>query len=114
MAGTGMAKSESDNLEAEKEFREEAEQRQEGRRIIERSVQQDLNQGMGTGTHSSAHSGVNWGPSYRMRPEIAQAPSEEQIRVRAYELYLQRSAEDGQDDLGDWLTAEEELTQGNR
>ena len=34
-------------------------------------------------------------------------PLEEQIRIRAYELYLDRGAEPN-DDLGDWLQAERE------
>jgi hypothetical protein len=34
----------------------------------------------------------------------------EQIEQRAYELYLQRGSEDG-DDLADWLAAEKELAE---
>jgi hypothetical protein len=34
----------------------------------------------------------------------------EQIEQRAYELYLERGGEDG-DDLADWLAAERELTE---
>jgi hypothetical protein len=34
-------------------------------------------------------------------------PTDEEIRARAYELYLQRSGEDG-DAAGDWLRAETE------
>ena len=37
-----------------------------------------------------------------------QHPTESEIAVRAYELYLERGAEDG-DALQDWLVAEEEL-----
>jgi hypothetical protein len=37
-------------------------------------------------------------------------PSDEQIRERAYELYLQRGAAPGQD-VEDWLAAEQELTE---
>jgi hypothetical protein len=37
-------------------------------------------------------------------PEI----SEESVRARAYEIYVQRGARDGHAD-GDWLTAEAEL-----
>jgi hypothetical protein len=33
----------------------------------------------------------------------------ERIRIRAYEVYLERGGEDGQD-LDDWLQAERELT----
>lgn len=41
-----------------------------------------------------------------------EAPSElqEQIRLRAYELYEQRGGEDGRE-LDDWLQAEAEVTQ---
>jgi hypothetical protein len=35
---------------------------------------------------------------------------QEQIRLRAYELYEQRGREDGRD-LADWLQAESEVTQ---
>jgi len=34
--------------------------------------------------------------------------SEDDVRLRAYELYLQRGASPG-DDVGDWLQAEREL-----
>jgi hypothetical protein len=113
MAGTGKAQSKSDTLEAEKEFREEMEQREEGRQTIERIEQQDLNQGMDTGTNSSIHRGVNWGASYRVTPEVAQAlPVKSRIEARAYELYLQRGGSDGQS-LADWLAAEKELKRGN-
>ena len=36
-------------------------------------------------------------------------PSEEQIRLRAYEIYLARGREDGRD-FEDWLEAERELS----
>jgi hypothetical protein len=36
-------------------------------------------------------------------------PSEEEISRRAYELYLQRSAEPGKD-VDDWMRAERELS----
>ena len=36
---------------------------------------------------------------------------EDEIRLRAYELYQQRGREDGHD-VEDWLRAEEEVTQG--
>jgi len=39
--------------------------------------------------------------------ETGNALLEEQIRMRAYELYLERGAEPN-DDLGDWLQAERE------
>ena len=37
-----------------------------------------------------------------------QTVSEDDVRLRAYELYLQRGADPG-DDVGDWLQAEREL-----
>jgi len=37
-----------------------------------------------------------------------QIPTREQIEQRAYELYLKRGGEDG-NDLADWLAAEKEL-----
>lgn len=36
-------------------------------------------------------------------------PTKEQIEVRAYEIYLQRGGQDGQD-LADWLAAQRELS----
>ena len=38
------------------------------------------------------------------------APTEEQIRQRAHEIYLQRGCQDGLE-LDDWLQAEAELNQ---
>ncbi len=43
------------------------------------------------------------------RPTI----SEDDVRFRAYELYLQRGATPG-NELADWLQAERELRQGSR
>jgi hypothetical protein len=40
-------------------------------------------------------------------------PTPEQIERRAYELYVQRGGQDGQD-LEDWLAAERELTEAMR
>jgi hypothetical protein len=37
-------------------------------------------------------------------------PTQKEIEMRAYELYLQRGGEDG-NDLNDWLAAEKELTE---
>ena len=37
-------------------------------------------------------------------------PTDEEIRERAYQIYLDRGREDGQD-LADWLTARRELEQ---
>ena len=61
MADKGIAKSETDNLDAKEE------QRVEERHIAERNEEQDLNQGMDTGTHDSTRRGVAWGPSYQVR-----------------------------------------------
>lgn len=43
--------------------------------------------------------------------DIKSDPSEEQIRVRAYEIYLARNGGPG-DELSDWFEAEAELRQG--
>jgi hypothetical protein len=111
MADAGTKKSKTGNFEAENEFHEEMGQRQEVRRTNEQNEQQDLNQGMATGTHSSAHGGIHWGASYRMKSKIGHAlPTKEQIKFRAYELYLQRGRKDGQA-VEDWLIAEKELKQ---
>jgi hypothetical protein len=87
MAGTGSAKSNLENLGAEKQRRKEEsctteqveehnlnqdlkaeeEHQVEGRRTADRNVQQDLNQGMQTGTHDSIRTGINWGPAYQIR-----------------------------------------------
>jgi hypothetical protein len=40
-------------------------------------------------------------------------PADDQIRTRAYELYLERGARPG-DDLGDWLRAEREQPERTR
>jgi Protein of unknown function (DUF2934) len=37
-------------------------------------------------------------------------PNQKDIELRAYELYLQRGGEDG-NELSDWLAAEKELTE---
>lgn len=42
------------------------------------------------------------------RTEMTQAPSHDQIALRAYEIYLSRGASPGSD-LDDWLEAEREL-----
>jgi hypothetical protein len=39
-------------------------------------------------------------------------PSNEQIRQRAYEIYLARGGEDGHD-LSDWIEATRELSESN-
>ena len=37
-------------------------------------------------------------------------PTQREIELRAYEIYLQRGGEDG-NELNDWLAAEKELTE---
>jgi hypothetical protein len=37
-------------------------------------------------------------------------PTQEEIELRAYEIYLKRGSENG-DELDDWLAAEKELTE---
>ncbi len=46
-----------------------------------------------------------------MMPDTA--PSQERIRVRAYELYQNRGGEPGQDEQ-DWLCAEQEILKRTR
>jgi len=41
---------------------------------------------------------------------MSNAPSNEQIETRAYEIYLERGREDGHD-VEDWIAAETELQQ---
>lgn len=50
-------------------------------------------------------------PIPNKKPEAVPSPEgiQEQIRQRAYELYVQRGREDGRD-LDDWLKAESEVT----
>jgi hypothetical protein len=40
---------------------------------------------------------------------MARKPSREEVELRAYEIYIERGAEDGHD-AEDWVAAEEELT----
>ena len=47
-------------------------------------------------------------PAEKANPAASGAPAEDEIRARAYELYLQRGGEDGHDNE-DWLRAEEEI-----
>lgn len=42
------------------------------------------------------------------RAAVSIEPSHEEIQARAYQLYLQRGSESG-NELGDWLQAESEL-----
>jgi hypothetical protein len=46
-------------------------------------------------------------------PRDERVPDDEQIRARAYELYLERGGRPG-DDLGDWLRAEREQPERTR
>jgi len=45
-----------------------------------------------------------------MSEKVIMIPTREQIELRAYEIYMERGCQDG-DDLGDWLAAEAELRQ---
>jgi Protein of unknown function (DUF2934) len=44
--------------------------------------------------------------------QVARTPTDEEIRLRAYEIYLQRGGIHGFDE-DDWLAAERELSDGN-
>jgi hypothetical protein len=44
---------------------------------------------------------------------MAENPTEQQIRERAYEIYLAGGCEDGHD-LSDWIEAERELKESNQ
>jgi hypothetical protein len=111
VASTGKAPAKTSTLGTEAALRKEMELRDEARVTEEQIEQQDLNQGMDTGTHSSTHEGVNWGPSYRIRPEAEEgSATTERIETRAYQLYEQRGGAHGHD-VEDWLTAEKELKQ---
>ena len=48
--------------------------------------------------------------SSRIQDRRSTGPTEEQIRLRAYEIYVERGRADGQD-LEDWFQAERELTE---
>jgi hypothetical protein len=48
-------------------------------------------------------------PLVRRAGENAALPLEEQIRLRAHELYIERGNESGSE-MDDWLQAEEELS----
>ena len=58
-----------------------------------------------SGSESTA--GVTMRPDAPPAEETRDDPVEEQIRIRAYELYLQRGTEPS-DDLSNWLQAERE------
>jgi Protein of unknown function (DUF2934) len=49
------------------------------------------------------------GGEAQQRDRLPQAASEQEIRRRAYEIYLERGAQPGHE-LEDWLRAERELT----
>ena len=49
------------------------------------------------------------GAEVEQRDRLLQAASEQEIRLRAYEIYLERGAQPGRE-LEDWLQAERELT----
>ena len=51
--------------------------------------------------------------SRRKKTSPAAAPSAEEIRVRAYELYLERGGQDG-NEVDDWVRAEKELRQRSK
>ena len=40
---------------------------------------------------------------------MARKPSKEEVELRAYEIYLERGAQDGHD-VEDWIVAEDELS----
>jgi hypothetical protein len=46
----------------------------------------------------------------RPAAETVRTPTTEEIAIRAYEIYQSRGATDG-GDIGDWLQAEQELTE---
>ena len=49
----------------------------------------------------------------RKKTSPTDEPSAEDIRVRAYELYLERGGQDG-NEVDDWVRAEKELRQRSR
>jgi Protein of unknown function (DUF2934) len=69
--------------------------------------------GISAGTSAGTSSGKSAGPSANYAPiNLASQNVEEQIRLRAYELYLQRRATAGAgsgDENQDWLIAEREI-----
>lgn len=95
MAGTGTAKSNFGNLDADETQREkerliteqtkehdltqtlgaEEKDREEQRSVTQRNEQQDLNQGMDTGTHDSTRHGVDWGPAYQKKQAPKKNPT---------------------------------------
>ena len=46
------------------------------------------------------------------KPAIRKIPLEEQIRQRAYEIYVERGGQDGSE-LDDWIQAEQEIQAQN-
>ena len=53
------------------------------------------------------------GKSGNVQEALTSAPSADEIRVRAYEIYIERGQRDGED-LENWLQAEKELTENFR
>jgi hypothetical protein len=51
--------------------------------------------------------------SEKTQPQLAEGPSLEEVRQRAYELHVERGCVHGCD-LDDWLQAERELKQKNQ
>jgi Protein of unknown function (DUF2934) len=56
-----------------------------------------------TARHEPTEAAMTTAPGAMQEP-----PLEEQIRVRAYEIYLERGMTDG-NELDDWLLAEQEI-----
>jgi hypothetical protein len=59
-----------------------------------------------TGSHATAAQATQTGET-----SVRNAAREEEIRLRAYEIYLQRGEQPGRE-LDDWLQAERELERG--
>jgi Protein of unknown function (DUF2934) len=59
------------------------------------------------GTQSRDHEAAESG---KTQPQLAGAPSFEEIELRAYEIYVERGRIDGFEEV-DWLQAERELTE---
>ena len=53
------------------------------------------------------------GKSGHVQEALTSAPTVEEIRARAYEIYIERGQREGED-LEDWLRAEKELTESIR
>jgi len=53
------------------------------------------------------------GKSGQVQEALTSTPTVEEIRARAYEIYIERGQREGED-LEDWLRAEKELTENIR